>query len=450
MTRRILTCAGLALTSLFVGATTALAAAGSGSSGFSGGGGGGGGFSGGGGSSSYGGGGGNVGGSTGGLIVVAIIIAWVIFTLVAGRWAARKYRKRRQDRDTRVRTAAAEAREDDLYFDPATIDVEAAALFHSCQEAWDAVDHDRLSTLIGTDLLAEWTLRLHDFESKGWRNEVTVRNGPTVEYIGLVNRDDDAEDRVVVRLEATLRDVVITDTGETRFREGAKAEVVAVAEYWTLARRDDRWICVSIETDAEGAHHLDEPIVASPWSDTERLRDQAYVEGAVEEAAPEGVPTSDIADLDFDGDARAAANDLSLADGRFAPHVLEAAARRAVAAWAEAVDGEDGPLQAVAGPEAVQELLHPADAGANARLVVRGPKVLALRIVALDAATEPPTMTVEVDVSGRRYVENRDTVLLLSGSRDRTVTFTERWVFALDGADETPWRISRAAVGAGA
>ena len=79
-------------------------------------------------------------------------------------------------------------------------------------------------------------------------------------------------------------------------------------------------------------------------------------------------------------------------------------------------------------------MLHPADAGTNARLVVRGPQVLALRIVALDAATEPPTMTVEVDVSGRRYVENRDTVLLLSGSRDRTVTFTERWVFALDGS----------------
>ena len=207
---------------------------------------------------------------------------------------------------------------------------------------------------------------------------------------------------------------------------------------------------MSIETDAEGAHHLDDPIVASPWSDTERLRDEAYVEGAVEEAAPDGFRTSEIADLDFDGDARAAANDLSLADGRFAPHVLEAAARRAVAAWAEAVDGDDGPLEAVASPEAVQEMLHPSDAGTNARLVVRGPQVLALRIVALDAATEPPTMTVEVDVSGRRYVENRDTVLLLSGSRDRTVTFTERWVFALDGVDDTPWRISRTAVGAGA
>ena len=40
--------------------------------------------------------------------------------------------------------------------------------------------------------------------------------------------------------------------------------------------------------------------------------------------------------------------DLSLADARFAPDVLEAAARRAVAAWAEAVDGDDAALLEVA------------------------------------------------------------------------------------------------------
>ena len=32
-----------------------------------------------------------------------------------------------------------------------------------------------------------------------------------------------------------------------------------------------RWILHSIEQDAEGAHHLDAPIVASPWSDDARL-----------------------------------------------------------------------------------------------------------------------------------------------------------------------------------
>ena len=34
-----------------------------------------------------------------------------------------------------------------------------------------------------------------------------------VEYVGLTNREDDAEDRVVVRVTARLRDVVIDRNG---------------------------------------------------------------------------------------------------------------------------------------------------------------------------------------------------------------------------------------------
>ena len=153
--------------------------------------------------------------------------------------------------------------------------------------------------------------------------------------------------------------------------------------------------------------------------------------------------TAEIADLDFDGDARAAANDLSLADPRFEPAVLEAAARRAVAGWAEAVDGEDAGLAAVSTPQALEALLHPS--GDETRLVVRGPQVRRLAIVALDAAAEPATMTVEVDVTGRRYIEDRDTTTVVSGSRDDETRFTERWKLALDGADDTPWRIVDAA-----
>jgi predicted lipid-binding transport protein (Tim44 family) len=44
-------------------------------------------------------------------------------------------------------------------------------------------------------------------------------------------------------------------------------------------------------------------------------------------------------------------------------------------------------------------------------------------------------------VRGRRYVENRDTAAILSGSRDRETAFTERWTMALDGTDATPWRL---------
>jgi len=154
----------------------------------------------------------------------------------------------------------------------------------------------------------------------------------------------------------------------------------------------------------------------------------------------DGYKISEIADLDFEGDARAAALDLSLADARFGPDILETAARRAVGGWAEAVDGEDDELLAVATPEAARDLLYP---GGNQgrRLVVRGPKIERVVISALDAAAEPPTMIVEVHVRGRRYVQDRDTAAIVSGSDSSETSFTDRWLMALSGDDKNPWRI---------
>ena len=38
-----------------------------------------------------------------------------------------------------------------------------------------------------------------------------------------------------------------------------------------------------------------------------------------------------------------------------------------------------------------------------------------------------------VELGGSRYVEDRDTTTVVSGSKDRATTFTERWTLALDG-----------------
>ena len=134
--------------------------------------------------------------------------------------------------------------------------------------------------------------------------------------------------------------------------------------------------------------------------------------------------------------------DLALADPRCAPDVLEVAARRAVAAWAEAVDGDDAALNAIAAPEAVRVLLYP-PGSTGARVVVRGPKLLRLAIVALHVESDPPRMVVEAELRGRRYVEDRDTAAVLAGDKDGETTFTERWTFALDGPPESPWRLVR-------
>lgn len=68
-------------------------------------------------------------------------------------------------------------------------------LYADVRRAWNGRDDAALERLLGDDLLVEWRRRLADFERKGWVNEVTIRRGPEVEYVGLVNRAGDAADR---------------------------------------------------------------------------------------------------------------------------------------------------------------------------------------------------------------------------------------------------------------
>jgi predicted lipid-binding transport protein (Tim44 family) len=409
-----------------------IAQAGGGSGGFGGGGGGGGGGFGGGGSS---------GSGSGDPVVVVIFFGlFGLFLLYLTIHSAR-YRRKLRERDQRVRTASAEAAEDDAYFASDELERHAVALFRAAQMAWDARDRAALAQLVGPDLLVEWNRRLDDFDRKGWHNRVEVIGDPAVLYVGITNREDDTEDRAVVRIQASLRTYVLDSNGRKIMRTGEKDELLTLVEYWTLARRNGMWMVQSIEQKAEGDHQLDEPIVASPWSDDQRLEDQAVTELAVADALPDGFTTADLAEVAFDGDVRARALDLSVADGRFAPDVLEAAARRAVGAWAEAVDGDDAALERLASADAVAELLYGGDASRNTRLVVRGPRVKRIQIAAVQVDQVPATMTVDLELGGSRYVEDRDTASVLSGSKERATTFTERWRLALDGPEDAPWRI---------
>jgi predicted lipid-binding transport protein (Tim44 family) len=439
---------------------TALAAGGSGSAGFSGGGGDGGG----------GGGGGKgfaiyiifqllfrialLGHGLGALVLVAILIVYLVMTRVApgtrNFWSAKRSqgpaaRRQTAQRQRRVEAAAAEAAEDDPAFAPEVVREQAAALYIQIQKAWDAHDTGRLQYLVGPDLYREWERRLDDFDRKGWRNHVRPLDDPRVEYVGLVHRGDNQTDRVTVRIEAKLRDYVVDRRGQHIKRVGQISETVRLREFWTLGRRENRWILVSIEQGAEGAHGLTDQIVATPWSDDQSLHDEALVEQAVADSLPDDVKPAEVADLQFDGDARAAALDLSLADARFAPDVLEVAARRAVAAWAEAIDGDDKALNAIADREAADQMLHPGDPGHTTRLVIRGPTIKQIRITGLDAAASPPLMEIDVEIEGRRYIEDRDTAALISGNRSKATSFTEHWTLALSGDGKQPWRIARAA-----
>jgi predicted lipid-binding transport protein (Tim44 family) len=456
--RRIVLVALAALAVALIVAPAALAAAGGGSSGFSGGGG------------EGGGGHGSgfalfilirllidialLGHGLGALFLIALGLLYLFVTRVVPKlmawWAERAAqrsggRHKTSKRERRVELAAAEAAEEDPDFAPDRVRAAGRSLFFDIEKAWDTGDRFAMRALVAPDLLVEWERRLDDFDRRGWHNRVEPIGEPTVEYVGLKRTGDAATDYVVVRIDARVKDYVVDRYGRQIKRTGSLSEITRVREFWTLHKRGGRWTLVSIEQGGEGKHALDEEIVATAWGDEAGMRDEALIEGAVADQVPEGTAVAEVADLQYEGDAHAAAMDLSLADGRFAPDVLEVAARRAVQAWAQAIDGDDARLDGIATPAAKRALLYAGDTSGSIRMVVRGPVVNRIRIVNLDAAAEPPTMTVEVDLSGRRYVENRDTAAVIAGSRTRKVSFTERWTLSLTGDEAQPWRI--AAVG---
>jgi predicted lipid-binding transport protein (Tim44 family) len=380
----------------------------------------------------------------GALVLIGLALLYFFFTRVvpharSASGTGPRARRRTAKRERRVELAAAVAAEEDPAFAPDAVRANATALFKQVQDAWSRGDRAKLSRLVGPDLLAEWERRLDDLARRGWDNRVEVLGEPVVEYVGL----DAPTGRVTVRIEAKVRDYVTDRYGNHMHRAGRLSEIVRLREFWTLQRGDNgRWLLTSIEQSAEGSHVLEENIVSDALSDDTQMRDETLVEQAVADAVPEGTRIAEVADLDYAGDARAAALDLSLADGRFAPDVLEVTARRAAKAWAEAVDGDDARLRSIAHGQAVRDLLHPGDPSESTRLVVRGPEVRKIRIVNLDAGSEPPTMTAEVELHGRRYIEDRDTTAILAGSQSRPTTFTERWTFALDGDARQPWLLT--------
>ena len=318
-------------------------------------------------------------------IALAVVIFVVLCLFVYSWVGSQRAQARRHARARRVELAAAEASEDDAAFSPETVRGQAVRLFKEIQAAWSNGDQARLRELVGPDLMVEWNRRLDDFDRKGWRNRVSVQLGPQVEYVGMTNRADDKDDRVVVRVEAALSDKVVDRSGFEMNHGGAGSDIRRLAEYWTLGKSpsDGRWMLLSIEQAGEGEHHLSSDLVVTPWDDTARLRDEALVEGAVADKLPEGVGAGELVSVGYENDARAAALDLSLVDARFAPDVLEVAVRRVVDAWADAVDGSDDALAALSTPEALRDLLYGGDASGRTRLVVRGPRVRAVTISSL-------------------------------------------------------------------
>ncbi len=387
------------------------------------------------------------------LIVPAMVLAGGVGAAIRTRTLRRRARA--------VERAAAEAAVEDRAFSPAFVQEAGRRLFKEVHAARGRSDAAALAELVGPGLLAEEQRRIDELAYRGWRRHVELPGRVQVQYVGLANRELARDDRVVVRINATVFDSFeradgsqvwpldrdYLEVAEQTFGPDPHLYNDEIVQFWTLGKRPDglNWIVLAIESATEGWEAVESALIASPSQDVGQVNDASLLEVAALDKPAGPVRASELFDVDYADRARAAALDLSLVDGRWAPFALEASVRRAVAAWAAATDGATGELRKLAGPELTHAMLHPTDPLGRAKLVLRNPRVRNVTITAVDPHTNPPQLTVEFEVRGRRYVKDVLSGAELSGSRSKSATTTERWTLALSGPDEHPWQIVAAA-----
>jgi len=130
-------------------------------------------------------------------------------------------------------------------------------------------------------------------------------------------------------------------------------------------------------------------------------------------------------------------------DGWFGRDMAGKVARRAVAAWAAAVNGDDAPLAAMADPDAVHWLLNPVR---KAWAIAPGPMVTEITIWASERATDPAELMLSWRFTGRqRPVEPAPEpgLALPRGWTDAEQVFVGMMTLAFTGPPAWPWRLAR-------
>ena len=195
--------------------------------------------------------------------------------------------------------------------------------------------------------MVEWVRRLDDFDRKGWHNVCEIRQPSEVEYVGLDQpRGRRRGPRRSSGSTAHLRDVVVDRDGKIikRNEEDGRARrprrvLDARAPRRTLDRRLDR----AGQRGRAPPRRRDRRLAVVGHRPPDRRGDHRA-------GGADAAPTPRRARRRRLRGRRAHRRRSTSRSSTSAspPHVLEAAARRAVEAWAEAVDGDDAALQRAA------------------------------------------------------------------------------------------------------
>jgi hypothetical protein len=313
-------------------------------------------------------------------------------------------------RAPRARRAAVEAALDDPVFAPERIEASVATILRLTEALWHGTPAQGLRGRPDEDMIRSWAANSRIVLGSGARITGRIR----VDILSVVNREREAEDRVVARVRVHVE-------------RGPRVELAArrgqLDERWTLVHRGQNWYLAADAGDPLAESLLSSPLIASPQDDAARLR-EASLEELTARAGRDAPSSGDL--VDPDAPPLRQLQDLSITDDRFEPLLIEAAVRHIVEAWEQSSDGSDAPLLAVATGAGAYALNFPPPGAGRRR--VRDARVQRWEVTRLDAGAAPPQVDVRVRVKAAAWTDEQ-----VNAGEDRRVRRLELvWTLELD------------------
>jgi hypothetical protein len=363
--------------------------------------------------------------------VAEIAVAVVLLGGVSTSWVAIIRRAARHERAalkehahaTRAHYAAVEAAEDNPSFAPDEIEQSVTDAVALADGLWRSGSLDALVGRPDGSLVRAWARSCQSWLGHG----LEAVGKPSIDLLSVVNRDDEEEDRVIVRVRLRV------SCKHPRIGAGHHAHL---DERWTLGRSGSRWVLLSVGGDPLGGPVLAAPLIPTPSSDTARLFEESLAELADAQKVGDDVALSDL--VSADEPPAFALLDLSLVDGRFQPTLIAAELAHLLEAWEWAVTGSEAPLEQLTSVQARAALLWP-DPGT--RLVMRDALLKSWEPTRLDLSRQPPAIEVTLDVQAVRYVV-RDDGRAVAGNQNDARRMALTWTLELTDSAKAPWLLA--------
>lgn len=362
-------------------------------------------------------------------IVVALVIGGGVATpWIAGTISRTRHERallREHTRASRAHYAAVEAAEDNPSFSPQAIEDFVTQVVAIANDLWRGGTGRGLGARTDGGLVRTWAWAREAWLGTG----LEARRKASVDLLDVVNRDDEEEDRVVVRVRLHLR------CPHPRVNV-LSLRYVHLDERWTLGRYDGRWVLLSIEGDPLAGPVLSAPLVPNPSSDTERLREASLAELANKQKVGDDVVLRDL--VSPDEQPSFALLDLSVVDGRFAPALIAAELAHLIEAWEEAATRSEAPLEKLASVDARDALLRPSP---GHRLVLRDAVMKSWEATKLDLSRRPPAIDVSVQIDAVRYIVTAHGTYVAGNNTDAH-RLALIWTLELTDSAGAPWRLA--------